>query len=99
MKKLIELWKTNCEHCEAVKPVVADLEKEGYAIEKYNIEETDGFTLVHDYSNEIDAWNKAMKYDQGYIYTPTFINPRTRTILSFPDREPTREELTKLANG
>ncbi len=30
MKKLIELWKNDCEHCEAVKPIVEELEKEGF---------------------------------------------------------------------
>ncbi|SRR5258708_1363497 len=99
MKKLIELWKTNCEHCEAVKSIVAELEKEGFSFEKYNIEEKEGETLWHQYVKEIDDNNKKMNYELGYIYTPTFINPQTRSILSFNNREPTKEELMKLAEG
>lgn len=99
MKKLIELWKTNCEHCEAVKSVVEELEKEGYMFDKHNIEEKDGEALWHKYAQEIDANSEKMGYEQGYIYTPTFINPTTRTALSFTDREPTKAELVKLAEG
>ncbi len=99
MKKLIELWKTNCEHCEAVKPIVAELEKEEVTFDKHNIEEQDGETLWHEYAKEIDENNKKMEYELGYIYTPTFINPQTRAILSFSDREPTKAELIQLAKG
>ena len=99
MKKLIELWKINCEHCEAVKPVVEELEKEGFTFEKHNIEEKDGEVLWHEYATEIDVNNKKMDYELGYIYTPTFINPDTRTVLSFNDREPTKTELMRLAEG
>lgn len=99
MKKLIELWKTDCEHCEAVKPVVEELEKEGFSFEKHNIEEKEGETLWHEYATEIDENNKKMDYELGYIYTPTFINPQSRTVLSFNDREPTRNELIQLAEG
>ncbi len=97
--KLIELWKNDCEHCEAVKPIVEDLEKEGFTFEKHNIEEQDGETLWHEYANEIDVNNKKMGYELGYIYTPTFVNPKTRNILSFNDREPTKAELMQLAEG
>lgn len=93
MKKLIELWKTNCEHCEAVKPIVAALEKEGYVFDKHNIEEQDGETLWHEYAVEIDANNKIMDYELG------FINPQTRTVFSFNDRGPTKAELMKLTEG
>lgn len=98
-KRIIELWKTNCVHCEAVKPVVEALEKEGYTFEKYNIEEQEGFVLMNDYSKEIDDHNKKMGYEEGYVYTPTFINPHTREILAFDDREPTKEELINLEKG
>ena len=54
MKKLIELWKTNCEHCEAVKPTVEQLEKDGYVFEKHNIEEAEGEKIIDEYINEID---------------------------------------------
>jgi len=99
VKKLIELWKTNCEHCEAVKHIVEELEKEGYTFEKHNIEEQVGFTLMHDYMKEIDKNNEKLGYDSGFIYTPTFINPQTRNVVSFNDREPTKEELITLTQG
>ncbi len=99
MKKLIELWKTNCEHCEAVKSVVEELEKEGFAFDKHNIEEQDGEALWHEYAKEVDDNSKKMGYELGYIYTPTFINPVTRVVLSFGDREPTKAELIQLAEG
>jgi len=99
MKKLIELWKTNCEHCEAVKHTVEELIKDGYEIKKHNIEEQDGFVLMNEYMKEIDQNNVRLGYDTGFIYTPTFINPQARSILSFNNREPTREELVKLAEG
>lgn len=99
MKKLIELWKTNCVHCEAVKPIVAELEKEGFIFEKHNIEEQEGFELMNDYMKEIDQNNEKLGYEKGFIYTPTFINPRTGTILAFADREPTKDELIALAGG
>jgi len=99
MKKLIELWKTNCEHCEAVKSTVKELECEGYIFEKHNIEEKEGEKLWHEYANEIDENNKKMGYEQGYIYTPTFINPKTQSVVAFTDREPTKDELMQLAKG
>ncbi|MBI2028223.1 MAG: hypothetical protein HYT07_01305 [Candidatus Levybacteria bacterium] len=96
---IIELWKNDCEHCEAVKPIVAELEKEGYVFEKHNIEEKDGETLWHEYAEEIEKNNKSMGYDEGYIYTPTFINPDNRNIIAFTDREPTKTELIRFAEG
>ncbi len=99
MKKLIELWKTNCEHCEAVKPIVAELEKEGVTFDKHNIEEQDGETLWHEYAKEIDVNNKKMEFELGYIYTPTFINPQNRIVLAFNAREPTKAELIQLVEG
>jgi len=99
MKKLIELWKTNCEHCEAVQPIVEQLEKEGYVFEKHNIEEEGGERLWHEYTKEIDENNQKMGYEQGYIYTPTFINSENRNLIAFTDREPTKTELMQLAKG
>ncbi len=99
MKKLIELWKTNCEHCEVVRPIVEELEKEGFVFEKHNIEAQDGEALWYEYVNEIDENNKKMGYELGYIYTPTFVNSKTRNILAFNDREPTKVELIQLAKG
>ncbi len=40
--KLIELWKNDCEDCEQARPIVAELEKEGYQFEKHNIEDAEG---------------------------------------------------------
>lgn len=99
MKKLIELWKTNCEHCEAVKPVVLELEKEGYSFEKYNIESSEGEKIIDEYILDIDKNNKTMKYEQGFIYTPTFINPENREVLAFIDKSPSKEELLQLFQG
>jgi len=99
MKKLIELWKPNCEHCEAVKPIVAELEKEGFTFEKHNIEEKEGFILMNDYIKEIEQNNERLGSDAGFIYTPTFINPQTRKVTAFNDREPTKEELLQLLQG
>lgn len=95
--KLVELWKTDCEHCEAVKPTVKELESEGYVFEKHNIEDKDGEAVWHEYTQEIDENNKKMGYDEGYIYTPTFINPKNRNLIAFTDREPTKVELINLA--
>jgi len=99
MKKLNELWKTNCEHCEAVRRSVEELEKEGYLFEKHNIDTPEGEQSWTNYSNEIELNNKIMGYEKGFIYTPTFINPVTRVAIAFIDREPTTEELITLAKG
>lgn len=99
MKKLIELWKTKCEHCEAVKPTVAELEKEGFIFEKHNIEDPEGEKILDEYIPEIDMNNKNMGYEQGYIYTPTFINPENRKALAFIDKAPSKEELIQLVKG
>lgn len=99
MKKLIELWKDNCEHCEAVRPIVEELEKEGIVFEKYNIETPEGEKMWQAYTTEIDVNNKKMGYEQGYIYTPTFINPKTKKVIAFTDRAPAKEELITLAEN
>jgi len=96
-KQLIELWKTDCEDCEAVKPTVAELEKDGYEFEKHNIEDEQGREIWEEYEKEIDQNSKELGYETGYIYTPTFINPKTRRILAFTDRAPRKEELIELA--
>lgn len=97
MKKLIELWKTDCKDCEAVKPTVEKLEKEGHEFEKHNIEDPEGRKLWEEYSDEIDENSIKQKYETGYIYTPTFINPATKKVLAFSNRAPTKEELISLA--
>lgn len=97
--KLIELWKNDCEHCEATKPVLDELEKEGYQIDRFNIETPEGEKVWESYSKEIDENNKKMGYELGYIYTPTIINPKTRTIIAFQDRAPEKDELIALENG
>lgn len=96
---LIELWKNGCEDCEAAKPIVMELEKEGFVFEKHNIEDQLGRRLWNEYSEEIDENSIRQGYEEGYIYTPTFINPKTREVLAFQDRAPTKEELLNLAEG
>jgi len=96
---VIELWKENCEHCEAVRPILVELEKEGYMFESYNIETVSGRKILEEYFLEINKNSKEKGYDEGYIYTPTFINPKTRKVLAFTDRAPTKEELMKLVEG
>ena len=54
---------------------------------------------MHDYIKEIDKNNEIQGYETGYIYTPTFINPETRRVIAFSDREPKKDELIKLAQG
>lgn len=94
--KLIELWKENCEDCEAAKPIVEELEKEGFEFDKHNIEDPEGRRLWGEYEEEIDENSKRQGYETGYIYTPTFINPRTREAIAFADRAPTKEEILEL---
>ncbi|MBI4091833.1 MAG: hypothetical protein HY427_01360 [Candidatus Levybacteria bacterium] len=96
---VIELWKTNCVDCEAAKPIVAELERKGYMFEKHNIETGEGRRFWEEYLVEIDKNSREQGYDEGYIYTPTFINPKTRKALAFTDRAPTKEELIKLVEG
>ncbi|MDO8621122.1 MAG: hypothetical protein Q7R31_02480 [Candidatus Levybacteria bacterium] len=95
--KLIELWKNDCEHCEATKPILDELEKEGYGIERFNIETLGGEKVWKSYSKEIDENNRKMGYELGYTYTPTIINPKTRKLIAFQDRAPKKEELMHLA--
>lgn len=94
--KIIELWKDDCEDCEAAKPIVEELEKMGYEFEKHNIESPEGRKLWEKYEEEIDKNSIRQGYDTGYIYTPTFINPKTREVLAYTDRAPTRKELISL---
>lgn len=96
---LIELWKTHCENCEAVKPIVEELEKEGFIFEKHNLGSFEGERLWADYEEQIDKNSRKMGYETGYIYTPTFINPKTREVLAFSHRPPTKEELIRLKDG
>ena len=95
--KLIELWKNNCEHCEATEPIIKELEQEGYTFDRFNIETPEGEKVWKSYSKEIDENNKKIGYQLGYIYTPTLINPRTRTLIAFQDRAPKKEEIISLA--
>ncbi len=97
-QKIIELWKNDCEHCEATKPILDELEKEGYQIDRFNIETPEGEKVWKSYSKEIDENNKKMGYELGYIYTPAIINPKTRETVAFQDRAPSKEEIIALAN-
>lgn len=95
--KIIELWKNDCPDCEAANPIVEELEKEGYEIEKHNITDPDGMALWEEYEREIDQNSRRMGYETGYIYTPAFINPQTRRVLAYENRPPTKDELVRLA--
>jgi thiol-disulfide isomerase/thioredoxin len=97
--KLIELWKPDCEDCEAAKPVIAELEKEGFKFKRHNIFDASGYKLWEEYTEEIDAFSRENGWEEGYIYTPTFINPKNRKVLAFADCPPTREELINLAKN
>lgn len=96
---IIELWKNDCEHCEATKPILDELEKEGFEIERYNIETEEGRKVWEKYLDVINNYNKSLGYDINFIYTPTLINPTFRQALSYPDRAPTKREIVELAQG
>jgi len=96
MKKLIELWKTGCGNTRAAKPLVKELESEGYVIEKLNINTKKGKGVWEDYVKEINLNSKKRGYPQGYIYTPTFINPKTREALAIANSYPSKAQLIKL---
>ncbi|MBI4097784.1 MAG: hypothetical protein HY426_01985 [Candidatus Levybacteria bacterium] len=96
---IIELWKTNCKDCEAAKLIVAELEKRGFMFDKHNIETARGRIIWEEYLSEIDENSINQGYDEGYIYAPTFINPKTRKVIAFSDRAPTKKELLKLIEG
>lgn len=95
--QLIELWKPDCRDCEAAKPIIADLESQGYKFEKHNIEEPEGRQLWEKYADAIDEYSRQEGWEEGYIYTPTFINPVTGQVVAFADRPPTKDELVKFA--
>jgi len=95
--KLIELWKPNCEDCEAAEPVISELEKEGFEFEKHNIAEPSGQKLWDEYAEKIDEYSKLQGWEAGYIYTPTFINPKSGKVIVYANRPPTKEELIGLA--
>lgn len=97
--RLIELWKPECEDCEAAKPVIAELEKEGFEFERHNIFEHAGHEIWEENAEEIDAYSRKMGWEEGYIYTPTFINPKNRKVLAFANRPPTKDELIQLAKN
>lgn len=96
--KLIELWKNDCEHCEATEPIIKELEEEELKFERYNIETPEGEKVWRSYSKEIDENNKKMGYELGYIYTPTIINPKSKQLRAYRDRAPKKEEIIALAN-
>ncbi|MBI2012245.1 hypothetical protein HYS91_05775 [Candidatus Daviesbacteria bacterium] len=99
MQKLIELWKNDCEHCEATKPILDELEKEGYQIDRFNVEEEEGEKVWQEYLDVINKYNMSQGYDVNFIYTPTLINPVSKQVISYEDRGPTKEEVVKLAEG
>ncbi|MCH8035471.1 MAG: hypothetical protein IH950_17165, partial [Bacteroidetes bacterium] len=86
MKKLTELWKVNCDNCEAVKPILTDLEKDGYEFERHNITSPKGKNLIAEYKDKIIENNKKLGFDPEYLYTPTFLNSKTSEVLAFEGR-------------
>ena len=72
MKKLIELWKVNCENCEAVKPTLTELEKEDYEFEKQNITSPEGKRLISEYQDKIIKNNKKLGFNPEYLFTQLF---------------------------
>lgn len=98
MIKLIELWKTGCADCDKLKPTLAELEKEGYNFDKYNILSEKGKNTISEYQKEIVDYTKKHGYNPEYLYTPTLINPKNRRVLLYPDKPPTKEEVVKLAS-
>lgn len=95
--KLIELWKNNCEHCEATKPILDELEKEGYRFDRFDVETPEGQKVWQEYSEIINNYNRSQGYDVDFVYTPTLVNPTTQQALSYPDRAPAKEEIVQLA--
>lgn len=96
---IIELWKNDCEHCEATEPILAELEKEGFEIERYNVETEKGRKVWQEYLDVINKYNMSKGYDVNFIYTPTLINPLSKRVISYPDRAPTKGEIVRLAKG
>lgn len=72
-KKVIELWKGDCEECQMVNPTIKKLQGEGYDFEQQNIAGKVGNKLWGEYESEIDAYSEKQGRETGYIYTPTFI--------------------------
>lgn len=98
-QKIIELWKNDCEHCEATDPILKELEKGGYQFERYNVETPQGQKVWQEYLDIINNYNTSQGYDVNFIYTPTLLNPLSKKIISYPDRTPTKEEIIILAEG
>ncbi|MBI2314453.1 hypothetical protein HYU93_00110 [Candidatus Daviesbacteria bacterium] len=96
---IIELWKNDCEHCEATKPILDELEKEGYEIDRYNVETPQGRIVWKKYLDTINNYNKSQGYDENFIYTPTLVNPTSLQVISYPDRAPTKDEIINLAKS
>lgn len=97
MKKLIELWKTRCGNCEAVKPTLSDLEKEGYEFKKFNVTSDEGQKLIQQYKDKIIENNEKHNFPLEYLFTPTFINPENDEILAFEGRGPSKKEIVEFA--
>lgn len=94
--KLIELWKNDCEDCKAAKPILDKLEKAGYKIERYNVDEDEGRQVWNKYIDLINKHNITQGYDVNFIYTPTIFNPVTGRVWEYENRIPTKEEIIKL---
>ncbi len=98
-QKIIELWKDDCEHCEATKPILDELEKEGYQFDRFSVETDEGQKVWQEYLDVINNYNMTQGYDVNFINTPTLINPLTKQVISYEDKAPTKEEIIKLAKG
>lgn len=61
--------------------------------------EPDGRSLWDKYELAIDEFSQSQGWETGYIYTPTFINPKSGKVIAFADRAPAKEELIKFAQN
>ncbi len=95
---LIELWKNDCEHCEETKPILDELEKAGYKIERYNVDEDEGRKVWNQHIDLINKHNMSQGYDVNFIYTPTLFNPLTGKDWEYADKSPTKDEILELFN-
>lgn len=97
-KKVIELWKGDCQECQMVSPLIKELNKEGYQFQQHNIADKKGNKLWGDFEKEIDAYSRKHSWEEGYIYTPTFIRPDTRVVMAVESKIPTKDDLIKFAS-
>ena len=95
--KVIELWKGDCDECQMVSSTIKKLQKDGYNFQQHNIADGRGRKYWDEFANEIDVFSKKKGWEEGYIYTPTFIRPDTRKILAVQNNIPSQDELVEFA--